>query len=87
MLDPLVWPVAINAYGWWVGSVTDSVRGAVLRTPTTDVRLVGQQGPAVEAPSHVTRAVTISDDGRTLAGETPDERNVDKGHAAVWRCT
>lgn len=76
--------VAVNAYGWWVGSVT----GAVLHTGTNDVPIVGQQGPAVafEAPSPTTHAVTVSDDGRTVSGRTPDERTVNMGRPAVWRC-
>ncbi|GIJ69237.1 hypothetical protein [Virgisporangium ochraceum] len=85
VFDRLTRLVAVNAYGWWVGAA----EGAILRTATTVTPIVGQKGKTIiiENPPPATHAATISDNGRTIAGQTPDDERAGTAVPAVWRCT
>jgi uncharacterized membrane protein len=78
--DALTGVSTVNAQGWLVG--TDKPGHAVLVAGTTPVvlpELVSRRPDGVS-----TIATTVSDDGRTIAGQSDDA--TDTIQAVVWRC-
>ncbi|MER6594949.1 hypothetical protein ABT214_24495, partial [Micromonospora purpureochromogenes] len=73
-------PNEVNAHGWQVG--TDQQGRAVLVTDAEPVVLPALAGGQPTAVSNI--ATTLSDDGRTVAGQSDDA--TDTIQAVVWRC-
>ncbi|MFG1674428.1 hypothetical protein [Micromonospora sp. NPDC049282] len=71
---------ATNAHGWQVG--TDRQGRAVFRTDAATVVLPDLADPPPGGLSTI--ATTLSDDGRTIAGQSDDSTG--KLQAIVWRC-
>lgn len=73
---------AVNVHGWLAGAGGD--RSGILLTRDGEVALPGlTESTGILEPWDVS-PVTISDDGRTIAGNH-DDADDDK-HAVVWRC-
>ncbi|MBQ0895311.1 hypothetical protein KBX37_19775 [Micromonospora sp. U56] len=73
-------PNEVNAQGWQVG--TDKQGRAVLVADAEPVVLPALAGGQPTAVSNI--ATTLSDDGRTVAGQSDDA--TDTIQAVVWRC-
>ncbi|MEU4716555.1 hypothetical protein AB0F73_23280 [Micromonospora purpureochromogenes] len=73
-------PNEVNAQGWQVG--TDKQGRAVLVADAEPVVLPALAGGQPTAVSNI--ATTLSDDGRTVAGQSDDATGTIQ--AVVWRC-
>jgi uncharacterized membrane protein len=73
---------AVNAHGWQVGPARTPT--GLLRTTTGTVTVPGLP-LGDEAHALSVSPKTLSDDGRTIAGQSDDDTNTLR--AVVWRCT